>query len=144
MISEDEKVQAMEKASEIMRKYKNKSHFNTHPRSKDSWLIHKIKRIVQSPNRMINPHKYKFENSREAAKFNTKLLKKHKYDLEIALNKEKGTMLEPGSEFRTKDTIEPLFQNHELWPKMKEIVQQGITYHLESITKRSTAKTSNI
>ena len=89
---------------------------------------------------MIAPHKYKFENSREAAKFYTKLLKKHKCDLEIALNKEKGTMLEPGSEFHKADTIEQLFHSHELWPKMKEIVQHGITYHLDSLTEEERSK----
>ena len=44
-------------------------------------------------------------------------------------------MLEPDSEFRTNECIKPLFQEHKLWPKMKQIVQNGVTYHLEGITE---------
>ena len=135
-LTEDEKVQAMEKASKIMSKYKNNLHNNAHPHSQDSWLVHTIKKLLKSPNKSIKPHKYRFENTRDAAKFNTKLLKRHKYDLEVALEKEDGTMLEPGSEFRAVEQIESLFQKHELWPKMQSIVDKGITYQLDSITEK--------
>ena len=135
-LTDDDKVQAMEQASKIMSKYQNNLHISVHPHSQDSWLVHTIKQLLKSPNKNIKPHKYRFENTRDAAKHNTKLLKRHKYDLEIALGKENGTMLEPGSEFRTVKQIGSLFQKHKLWPKMQAIVDKGITYQLNSITEK--------
>ena len=117
-LTDDDKVQAMEQASKIMSKYQNNLHIAVHPHSQDSWLVHTIKKLLRSPNKSITPHKYRFENTRDAEKFNTKILKRHKYDLEVALEKEDGTMLEPGSEFRAAEQIESLFQKHTLWPKM--------------------------
>ena len=50
-----------------------------------------------------------FENTRDAAKTNTKLLKRYKYDFTRAIGREKGTMLEIGSEFRPAHALEILF-----------------------------------
>ena len=88
-----------------MSEYKNKLHLDTYPNSKDIWLLHTMKRIFKSTDKIINPHKYKFENNRDAAKFNTHTLKKYKFDFEVALQKEESTMLESGSEFRTEENI---------------------------------------
>ena len=121
----------MEEANNILSKRKNDLHAKNNPQSQDSWLMHTIKKVIKSTDRVINPHKYKFQNSRDAAKFNTKILKRHKYDFKHALQQEAGTMLEPGSKFRTHNTIEKLFQAHQLWSKMKP----GVTYQLEGITE---------
>ena len=69
----------MEQASEIMSKYKNKLHANTHPNSSASWLIYTIKQVMSSTDKGINPHRYKFDNNRDAEKLNTKILKKNRY-----------------------------------------------------------------
>ena len=74
-------------------------------------------------------------NNQEAAKFNTKILNKYRYDFEAALKREKGTMLQPGSEFRDANNIEQLFQAHKLWPKMKDIVKNGVTYRLNELSE---------
>ena len=99
-IPEDEKIRAMEDASRIMSKSKNKMHFKTHNNTKESWLVYTMRRVISAADKVINPHNYKFENNREAAKYNTKLLKRDKYDLARALKQQKGTMMEPGSELR--------------------------------------------
>ena len=65
-----------------------------------SWLMSTIQTIITSADWVMSPHKYKFENTRDAAKYNTKLIKKQIYDFVRALGKEDGTILEPGSEFR--------------------------------------------
>ena len=113
-IPEKDQIQAMEEANKNLSKCKNDLHTKKNPRSQDSWLMHTIKKVIKSTDRVINPHKYKFQNSRDAAKFNTKILKRHKYDFKHALKQEAGTMLEPGSEFRTHNTIEQLFQARQL------------------------------
>ena len=131
--SDKSKIEAMEKATNIMSKYKNDCHISNNPKSKDSWLIHTIKSIINSTDKVISPHKYKFENTRDAAKFNAAILKRNKYDFTKALQKEKGTMLEPGSEFRSRDILAPLLSQHEHWDKMEQIVTTGVTYPLEHL-----------
>ena len=128
-----QKMAAMEKAHLILSKFKNNIHRKTNPTSKKSWLIHTVQTIVTSVDKVIQPHHYRFVNSREAAKFNTKILKRSKYDLSLALKKEKGSMMEPGSEFRSKPVLEPLFIHHEFWEKMGKIVSEGVSYPMEDI-----------
>ena len=70
-ISEKERMKAMEKASNLLGKSFNIIHKSTHPKSTDSWLMHKIKTIISTTDKVINPHRYRFENDRNAAKYNT-------------------------------------------------------------------------
>ena len=128
-VSDEKKSQAREKASKIM----GKSNIIEKGNKKDSWLVKAIKGIISSTDKVINKHKYKFENSRDAAKFNTKLLKKYQYDLTVALKREKGTILEAGSEFRPIKDLKPLFSNHVHWNKMEKIITEGITYNIPEI-----------
>ena len=94
-----------------------------------------IKRAVTTSSRRMKQQKFRFEDGRDAAKYNTKILKQCKYDFEIALQKEKGTMLEPGSEFREPHLLEPIFQHHEHWIKMKKFITEGVTYNLEEVSE---------
>ena len=73
----------------------------------------KYKNIISTINEIIFPHKYKFENIRDAIKYNTSILKKNRYDFTRPLTKEKGTMLELGSEFRTIDKLHTLLSERE-------------------------------
>ena len=127
------KMKAMEKANKIIGKYKNNEYKIANPNSPRSWLMGTIKKIIDSTDRVMLPHKYIFENNREAAKLNTKLLKRDKYDLAKAIARAKGTMLEPGSEFRRKETLEPLFHHHEHWNKMSKIISEGLDYPLTDL-----------
>ena len=106
----DDKLEALKqrvtsKAIDITSK---STHTHTPPSlpPKRSWLMTTIQTIITSANRVMLPHKYKFENTREAAKYNTKLIKKQRYDFIRALNKEDGTMIEPGSKFRLKSVLD--------------------------------------
>ena len=124
---------AMEKANNLIRKYKDNQYIKTNPNSPQSWLMGTIKTIIESTDKIMLPHKYNFMNNREAAKFNTKLLKRERYDLTKVLGKAKGTMMEPGSEFREKDKLEKLFQHHEHWKKMEAIISTGLDYPLTDL-----------
>ena len=108
-------------------------HYKTCPSSKESWLVHTIRTIVTSTDKIIYLHKYKFENTRDAAIYKTGILKQSKYDFTRALAKEDGKMLEPGSEIRTKATIGLLFQDHEHWENMSDIIKVGVSYPLEDL-----------
>ena len=73
-----------------------------------SWMMSIIQVVITFADRDMSPHKYKFENTREAAKYNTKLIKKQRYDFIRALDKDEGAMLELGSEFRLNSVLKPL------------------------------------
>ena len=57
----------------------------------------------------MKQHKCIFKDTEAAAKHNSKWLKHYHWDLERAIEHQKGTMLETGSEFRQAETIQPLF-----------------------------------
>ena len=84
----------------------------THPTSliphNRFWLMSNIQSVITSADRVMLPHKYKLENTREAAKYNTKLIKKPRDNFIRSLDKEDGTMLEPGSEFRLNSVLKSL------------------------------------
>ena len=92
-----------------------------------------IKAVIDSTDKVMLPHKYNFQNNQEAVKQNTKLLKREKYDLTLALQKAKGTIMEPGSEFRGRNKLEPLLHHHEHWKKMNEIITTGLDYPLTDL-----------
>ena len=95
-----------------------------------SWIMQCIKKAVTGSSKMMKQQKFRFEDGRMAAKYNTKILKQCKYDFEKALEKEKGTMLEPGSEFREYHLLQPIFQHCEHWMVIKEFIATGVTYNL--------------
>ena len=101
--------------------------------NKYSWLMKTITRIINSPSPKMRQHKCKFENDTRSAEHNGQWLKHYKWDLEKALTRQKGTMLETGSEFREVEILEPLWSRHKFWPNMKKIVTEGLTYPLEEI-----------
>ena len=80
-------------------------------------------------------HKCKFVNDWESAKFNERWLKHYRWDLEVALDRQKGTMVHPGSEYREVNIVEELWRRHELWPKMRRILEEGVDYPLEEISE---------
>ena len=87
-ISDERNIKAMEKAEQVLSKSKTQLHLQANPSSKDSWLITTMKTIIHMSDKIISPHKYRFENTQEVAKFNTKLLKKDRYDFNGALCRE--------------------------------------------------------
>ena len=89
-VSDTCKIKAMERAAEILSESKTHLHLQTNPKSKDLWLMTTIKTIINTSDKIISPHKYKFENKRDAAKINTKILKKNMYNLTKALHRERG------------------------------------------------------
>ena len=110
-ISEEEKNAMLIKANKILGRQHIPNICKTNQNS--SWIMQCIRKAVTGSSKMMKQQKNRFEDGREAAKYSTKILKQCKYDFEKALEKEKGTMLEPGSEFREHQLLEPIFQHHE-------------------------------
>lgn len=67
-ISDEIKSKVIEKAQRILSKYKTNTNCKTNPNIKISWLMHTIGQIIKTTDKVIQPHKYRFDNIREAAK----------------------------------------------------------------------------
>ena len=105
-----------------------------------SWLIRTLHKICRSKCKPMRLHKCRFENTKEAADFNGRWLKHYKWDLCEAIKRQKGTMLEPGSEFRKWETIRELWSKHENGEKLGKIIEQGLTYPLDTLPENKRKK----
>jgi len=137
----DEKflVMAMEEAAKTMSKSLQQKE-NLH----ESWLLHQLATLCTTQEATPKQHLFQFDNSRSSAKFNTKLIKHSDYDLDKCLNKQKHTILSPGSEFRNIKHIKKLLQHHEDWKEIRDIISKGCDYQLgpdaDEETRRSDLK----
>ena len=121
--NQEQLIKAMSQAQTILSKYHNLSS----PTS-ESWLIHTVRSICENPVTPLKPHGFKFECTRAAAKYNHKLLKQHKYSLYSIYNHHKGSIIQPGSEFRPIPLLSKLFQHHDKWPTLRAMLSEGVQY----------------
>ena len=130
----------MERTAKILGKKRTREMMETQTQTQtqtgSTWLMSTIAHLINRNEATMKQHRYKFENTRDAAKKNTKILKQSKYDFERAMRKEEGTMLAAGSEFRAPEAVEKLFKHHEKRPKMKQILTKGVTYHMEDLPEQ--------
>jgi len=57
-------------------------------------------------------------------------------NVSAVLDNKKGSTLTPGSEFRNKETINPLFDLHKDGEKLKEIIEKGTSYIFKDGTEK--------
>ena len=95
------------------------------PDIKLSWLVHTIKYCIS--HQEVEPHQHNiiFENTKEAAQANSRILQRTDYDFEQFILTQKNTTLTPGSEFRSINTLEKLLGNHQDWQKIKKTIYEG-------------------
>ena len=127
------KLKAMEAASKTMSEYLREKENLAQP-----FILHHITTLCGSKEATPKKHAFKFQNTRDAAKFNTKLIKHTDYDFVKCLGKQKNSMLSAGSEFRAIDHIKNLLQYHEDWPEIRQIIEEGCNYQLEADSDEET------
>ena len=59
------------------------------------------------------------------------------------MEKQKGTMLDPGSEFRDEAELAPIWGRHEYWDQMREITFGGVSYPLSEVTEEERVEDLN-
>jgi len=106
----------------------------------ESWLVTKLRWILASTEKAPARHKFRFENTRNAAKSNTKIIKKFKYDFVKACQHQRKSIANPGTEFRSIHNLSQLFQHHEDWSELKSIIEKGCDYKLDEIVNEKTRK----
>ena len=70
----------------------------------------------------------KFENTERAALENSDLLRTHGDDFQKLTDHQRDTILYPGSEFRSIDTLHKIWKMHRDWLTIKESISEGCSY----------------
>jgi hypothetical protein len=106
-----------------------------------SWptdLLDHLKAVVVRPSRAMKNPEFRFKLTKECAEWNFPVFKKYGFDLEKALEAQRGTPLEYGSEFRTvSGKLEPIFKYHPLWTHMKENLATGAIFPLAELDEET-------
>ena len=77
---------------------------------------------------------FRFEMTQEAADYNFKVLKQHKFDLQAIIKKDPASPLYPGSEWKPRSILEPIFRDHPLWETLDNHLKDGVRWPLRTIT----------
>ena len=104
--------------------------------NQDFWpsnLIQLVREIVSLPSIQPSDPKFKFSLDREAAMINFNVLKKHELNLKVALEAQKNSPLEYGSEFRPTQSLKSIFKWHPNWKRMRSIMENGSIWPLEDL-----------
>ena len=94
-----------------------------------------IAHILEQPLPNLQPTPWKFHRSIEAATYNTNMMKSVDFNMNTATQHPTNTALTYGSEFRPTSLIEPLLSLHPDWHKIKDTIENGVTYPLTPITE---------
>ena len=92
-----------------------------------------IEGIVKSDCFKPSKPEFDFKLTSEAAAKNWLVLKKYNLNVKDALEAQKSTPLQYGSEFRSPAVLEPLFEKHPNWPHLKDILTNGSDWKLEAL-----------
>ena len=94
-----------------------------------------IKNIINAPCRATEKMPFHFENTREAAEANAKILETNNWDVGAVLSQQKRTVMHPGTEFRPVEHLKKLLGQHKDWKKFKDIITKGAAYGLDAKKK---------
>ena len=97
-------------------------------------MIQLVREIVSLPSIQPLDLEFKFSLDREAAMINFNVLKKHELNLKVALEAQKNSPLEYGSEFRPTQSLKSIFKWHPNWKRMRSIMENGSTWPLEDLS----------
>ena len=116
------KIEEMQTTRDKLCKYLDENFENT------TWLVETVKKLCNRAEKLPMMHEFKFHNTEEAVKHNTKVLRKYGYNFKNVVKNQKGTVLTPGSEFREVNALKDLWKNREDWSKIKKILKKGCEY----------------
>jgi len=98
---------------------------NDHPKVWPEKMMTIIKSIVESFSPRPDKPLFEFAMTSEAAEKNFLILKSFNFDMKKVLEAQANTPMGYGSEFRKGDILQPLLQNHPLWPRLTNLLKLG-------------------
>lgn len=122
----NKEVKTYVQAAEIMRKY-----LNSTTERKESWLVTTLRDICAKDEPELDMHAFCFENTKDAAKWNEKIMRSYDNNFATAINNHKNTTLQPGSEFRPLDKLEKIWKHRTNWKFIEETLREGAVYPLK-------------
>ena len=87
-----------------------------------------LRKLQDKPPPSLKKCDIKFENTEGAALENSELLRTHGFDFQKITDHQKDTILYPGAEFRSIDTLHKIWRMHRDWLTIKESINEGCTY----------------
>jgi hypothetical protein len=83
----------------------------------------------------LNPPIFMFKKCQYAAAHNTRILENTGFDLGSLIRAQHPSQISFGSEFRQASDLEGLLGDHPLWPRLKEILLNGASFPLSSMSQ---------
>ena len=101
--------------------------------SNATWILTTIKRLIIKPFKELGPPVFSFKRTQEAAQNNSQILEIFNRNLGAAIEYQKGSPLEYGSEFWDIAGIKNLFCHRKDKERIVDIIPKGLCYHLSPI-----------
>ena len=102
-----------------------------------SKLVKIIRDILSTDEKPPKKSIFKFNNTEEAAIYNSKVLSACDYDYEKVLSKQRGTTIFYGSEFRSISNLRKLLEFHKDWPRIEKFLSEGTDTSFKHISDKS-------
>ena len=96
-----------------------------------------IKSIVESHSPHPDKPLFEFAMTSKAAEKNFLILKSFDLDMKRALEAQANLPMGHGSEFRKGDILQPLLQNHPLWPRLTKLLKFGSQWLTSPISEEN-------
>ena len=95
---------------------------------RESWLVTTLRELRNENPPPLQECDIKFENTEEAALRNSELLCTQEFDFQTLTEHQKNTIIYPGAEFRSIDTLYKIWRVHRDWLTIKESISKGCSY----------------
>lgn len=131
---------------QLDQKHKSKSKLDETkpPVIQPTWLVTTLKTIASTCVQTTTPSMFKFENTLEAATFNSNIIEKYGMDLERAVEDDGNSTLKPGTEFRKLDDIQNLANCHKDSKVITSIIKHGASYPIDLQKYSETTRLSDL
>jgi hypothetical protein len=107
------------------------------------WFLPTIQKIINSHVAIPTSSCFQFCLTEDAALHNMYTLQKYNNSIQDYISQCPGTILSPGSEFRSADLLEFLFLHHHNWPRVKSILLEGSNWPLLPISNENRVSKNN-
>jgi hypothetical protein len=100
-------------------------------------FMKRVSSIFKGRSPPMNPPLFIFKKCKFAASHNARILERYNFDLERIIRSQHPSQISFGSEFRDSSILETLLIEHPLWPCLKNILNNGAAFPLESLSPES-------
>jgi hypothetical protein len=93
-----------------------------------------LRSLQATPGPQMNPPRFLFKFTKEAAEFNAKILADNNFDLDKIIRQQHPSQISYSSLFRSSLQLQELLCAHPLWIQLKDILDHGASFPLDEIS----------